>query len=104
MRGDDKQHSRQPDVTLRHAKRRDVPALREHAEDFFEYAQLGNFGFAFDFDTFRQFCYFLADRPNCCLILAESQEEIVGGVGGMVVPWFLNSKVKLIKTAICIFI
>ncbi len=75
---------------IRPATVEDVGLMTEHGEDFYYEAELGKCGLEWCGASFVDFCKVLIKISNGTILVAEEKGEIIGGVAGMIAPWFFN--------------
>ena len=74
---------------IREATIEDIPELTKMANDFHKYA-IEDKGLKFLPTDFVRYCIFLMESPAATIIVLSKDEMIVGGIAGLVFPWFMD--------------
>jgi GNAT superfamily N-acetyltransferase len=78
------------EILIRNAEFCDMEQLLKLGVEFHKYAELSKFGLGFNRKNFSGVLVHFMSNENCCLLVAEMDEKIVGSIAGMVAPWFLD--------------
>ena len=75
---------------IRLARFGDMQAMLEMAKEFYDYAELDLFGLSFDRNSFADVLAHYINSPNCVVLVAEVDGQVVGSIAGVLTPWFMN--------------